>query len=144
MTPPPPPGLQPRLSLPRRARPDFSLSTVNIVLLLVLFFLIVGAPADQAERQVDLPITRDLPLENLPRPLLLVEEGSGALVLDGVEVSLAALQQAIAGGGLERLHLLVARDHPAQALLDISAALAAAGAEIVLVTLRAPPPEAAP
>lgn len=135
-------GLSPRLSLPDRPRPDFSLSTVNIVLLLVLFFMIVGAPADQAERQVDLPLTRDLPLDNLPRPLLLVEQGSWALVLDGVEVSAAALADAIAGGGLDRLHLLVARDHPAQALLALTTALTDAGAEVVLVTLRAPSAEA--
>ncbi len=133
-----PHDLRPQLAPPTRARPDFSLSTVNIVLLLVLFFLIVGAPADQAERQIDLPITRDLPLENLPRPLLLVEEGSGALVLDGVEVSRDALEVAIAEAGLTRLHLLVARDHPAQALLSLTGALGDAGAEVLLVTLRAP------
>ena len=133
-----PPSLRAQLALPRRPQPDFSLSTVNIVLLLVLFFLIVGAPADQAERQVDLPITRELSLENLPRPLLLVEQGSGALLLDGVEVSAGGLAEAIAGGGLGRLHLLVARDHPAQALLSLTSSLSEAGAEVVLVTLRAP------
>ncbi len=143
MPPPAPTGLQPVLTRPERPKPDFSLSTVNIVLLLVLFFLIVGAPADQAERQIDLPITRDLPLENLPRPLLLVEQGTGALVLDGIEVSPPALEAAIAGGGLERVHLLVSRDHPAHLLLGLTSALTDAGAEVVLVTFRQPR-EAAP
>jgi len=136
--------LHPNLALPERRKPDFSLSTVNIVLLLVLFFLIVGAPADQAERQMDLPITRDLPLDALPRPLLLVEQGSGALFLDGVETSRLALEQAITGGGLVRLNLLVARDHPARALLDLTSALTEAGAEVMLVTLRLPPDQRAP
>ncbi|MDD7971949.1 hypothetical protein [Roseinatronobacter alkalisoli] len=136
-------SLRPRLVPPSRRAPDFSLSTVNIVLLLVLFFLIVGAPADQAERQVDLPITRELPLDALPRPLLLVESGTGSLVLDGIVLSRGALEQAVAQGGLDRLHLLVARDHPAQAVLDLTAGLSAAGAEVVLVTLRIAP-EAAP
>lgn len=138
-------GLQrARLRLPERRRPDFSLSTVNIVLLLVLFFLIVGAPADQAERQVDLPITRDLPLDALPRPLLLVEQSSGALILDGVATSRAALEDAIGGGGLARLNLLVARDYPARALLDLTSALTGAGAEVMLVTLRLPPDQPTP
>lgn len=136
--------LRPALALPARRKPDFSLSTVNIVLLLVLFFLIVGAPADQAERQVDLPITRDLPLEALPRPLLLIEQGSGALILDGIETSRDTLEQRIREGGLARLNLLVARDHPARALLDLTSALTEAGAEVMLVTLRLPPTQPIP
>ena len=136
--------LRPQLALPQRRKPDFSLSTVNIVLLLVLFFLIVGAPADQAERQIDLPITRDLPLDVLPRPLLLVEQGSAALVLDGVVVSREALVQSVGEGGLDRLHLLVSRDHPAQEVLDLTADLTHAGAEVVMVTLRLPPQEGPP
>lgn len=135
---------RPALTLPERRKPDFSLSTVNIVLLLVLFFLIVGAPADQAERQVDLPITRDLPLDGLPRPLLLVEQGSGALILDGIETSRPALEQAITGGDLARLNLLVARDHPARALLELTSVLTEVGAEVVLVTLRLPPDQPDP
>lgn len=136
--------LRPQLGQPQRRKPDFSLSTVNIVLLLVLFFLIVGAPADQAERQIDLPITRDLPLDVLPRPLLLIEQGSDALVLDGVVVSRDALVQTVSEGGLEQLYLLVSREHPAQAVLDLTADLSNAGAEIVMVTLRLSPQEGAP
>lgn len=128
--------------LPRHEAPDFSLSTVNIVLLLVLFFMIVGAPADQAERDIDLPITRDLPLDVLPRPLLLISPDGGELVLDGVPVSRAVLVQAIAAGGPQRLHLLVARDYPARALLDLTTSLSGAGAEVMLVTLRLPRPTA--
>lgn len=126
--------------LPRHAarRPDFSLAMVNIVLLLVLFFLVVGTPADQAERQVDLPETRDLPLDALPRPLLLLDAGGG-LVLDGQITTRDALYAAIAAGaGPDRVHLLAARDHPAQAVLALSAGLRAAGAEVLLVTLRQP------
>ncbi len=133
------PTLTPRLwPLPRHEAPDFSLSTVNIVLLLVLFFMVVGAPADQAERDLDLPITRDLPLDVLPRPLLLISPEGGDLVLDGVPVSRAALLQAIAAGGPQRLHLLVARDYPARALLNLTTSLSGAGAEVLLVTLRLP------
>jgi biopolymer transport protein ExbD len=140
---PPLGALTPVLNRPARRKPDFSLSTVNIVLLLVLFFLIVGAPADQAERRVNLPITRTLPLAPLPRPLLLVEQGTGALVLDGIVVSPESLQAAIQSGGMERVHLMVARDHPAQAALELSSWLRAQGSEVVLVTLR-PADQSAP
>lgn len=128
--------MAPLIARPARRKPDFALSTVNIVLLLVLFFLIVGAPADRAERQIDLPITRSLPLAELPRPLLLVERGTGELVLDGIALSADALQAAITTDGLNRLHLLVSQDHPAQALLALTQWLRAQGAEVILVTLR--------
>ena len=134
-----------RSALPRptpRVRPDFSLATVNIVLLLLLYFLVAGDPAAESERVVVPPATRDLPLEGLPRPLLLVRPG-GALELDGVPVAPAALMDRVASGTLPRVHLLVARDHPARALLALAGRLAAAGAEARLVTLRRAPGDGA-
>ena len=62
----------------------------------------------------------------------------GALELDGVPVTRPALLDRVASGALPRVHLLVARDHPARALLDLAGQLAAAGAEARLVTLRRP------
>lgn len=124
------------LSRPRpRFRPDFSLATVNIVLLLLLYFLVVGEPADPGERAVMPPTTRDLPIEGLPRPLLVAGPGA-ALVLDGAAVSQADLRDRIASGSLPRVHLLVSRDHPARELLELVGALSAAGADIRMVTLR--------
>ncbi|MDT8440022.1 MAG: hypothetical protein RQ729_13555 [Wenzhouxiangellaceae bacterium] len=124
--------------LPRpaaRFRPDFSLATVNIVLLLLLYFLVAGDPAAEAERAIMPPTTRDLPLEGLPRPLLVARPG-GTLELDGEAVTPAALMDRIASGTLPRVNLLVSRDHPARALLDLAGRLAGAGAEARLVTLR--------
>jgi biopolymer transport protein ExbD len=118
-----------------RFRPDFSLATVNIVLLLLLYFLVVGDPADPEERAVMPPTTRDLPLEGLPRPLLVAGPGA-ALALDGTAVSRADLRDRIVSGTLPRVNLLVGRDHPARELLELVGALAAAGAEIRMVTLR--------
>lgn len=130
-----------RLSLPRHEtrKPDFSLAMVNIVLLLVLFFIVVGAPADPAERDIRLPEVRDLPIEALPRPLLRLTSGDG-LVLDGQIVARTALISAIRqGDGPQMLHLLVARDHAARAVLALSAELGAAGAQVKLVTVRSGP-----
>lgn len=130
-----------RLSLPRHEtrKPDFSLAMVNIVLLLVLFFIVVGAPADPAERDIRLPEVHDLPIEALPRPLLRLTSGDG-LVLDGQIVARTALISAIRqGDGPQMLHLLVARDHAARAVLALSAELGAAGAQVKLVTVRSGP-----
>jgi len=129
--------------LPRpapRFRPDFSLATVNIVLLLLLYFLVAGDPAAETERAIVPPSTRNLPLEGLPRPLLVARPG-GALELDGVAVTLPAVMDRIAAGTLPRVHLLVSREHPARALLDLAARLAGAGAELRLVTLRPSRPD---
>ncbi|MCL1629192.1 hypothetical protein M3N55_10650 [Roseibaca sp. V10] len=130
-----------RLALPRHEtrKPDFSLAMVNIVLLLVLFFIVVGAPADPAERDLRLPEVRDLPIEALPRPLLRLTSGDG-LVLDGQIVARAALVAAIRqGDGPQVVHLLVARDHDARSVLALSAELGGAGAQVKLVTVRSDP-----
>lgn len=144
--------MRPSLPPPRPARqPDFSLATVNIVLLLVLFFLVVGSPAGEAERAVTLPETRTLPLDALPRPLLALAPG-GAMELDGAPIDAAGLVARIEGGNgdgtrdgtgagmgdepLTALHLLVPRDLAALELLALSDLIAGAGAQVVLVTLR--------
>jgi len=123
---PPPP--------PRRAT-DFSLATVNIVLLLVLFFLVAGTIVEQDETGIALPETTDLPLERLPRPLLRVTE-AGGWVLDGTPMDRAEARAHLARTEPDRLYLLVARDMPADLLLATVAALDPAGVPLSLVTLR--------
>lgn len=123
--PPPPP----------RAAPDFSLATVNIVLLLVLFFLVAGTIVEQDETGIALPETTDLPLERLPRPLLRLTD-TGGWVLDGQALDRASVIAQLQATAPKRLHLLVARDLPADLLLDTVRALDPAGVPISLVTLR--------
>lgn len=117
----------------RRPPPDFSIAMVNIVLLLVLFFLVAGTLMAEEEGRVALPETRDLPLEALPRPLLLVGE-DGTLALDGETIEAGALRAAVAE--IERLHLLVPRDLPANSLVEIAGEVASGGAAVSLVTVR--------
>ncbi len=121
---------------PVRRRPDFSLATVNIVLLLVLFFLVAGSIVSEDERFVDLPKTLTLPLENLPRPLLVIA-ADGALAHEGRAIAPEDLGATVSG--TEKLYVMAARDLPANALLRTVASVAAEGVAVSLVTIRHDP-----
>src|SRR6187402_3428630 len=77
---------------PARRRPDFSMAMINIVFLLLLFFLIAGSVVQKPETTVDIPLATKLPLENLPRPLLVVSYDN-ALFLDGQAVTADTLAE---------------------------------------------------
>lgn len=123
----------------RRPAPDFSLSTINIIFLLLLFYLVSGTLIQPGELEADVPLTHDLPLERLPRPLLLLT--TEGLHLDGAPVARAEAA-AQARAALARppqaqfLNILAERNVPATALLDLVGDIQAAGIEVRLVTLR--------
>ena len=121
----------------KRARPDFSLAIINIVFLLMLFYLATGSLIKPAELAADAPVTRDLPLELLPRPLLLVE-AEGALFIDGVPVAKEALADAARNAAAEAgaLNVLADRSLSARDLFDIIAQVEAGGVPLRIVTLR--------
>ena len=77
-----------------RVRIDTSLAIVNIVLLLLFFFLIVGQ-TPQPAADMRLSETRDLPLNQLPRPILIVR-AEDDWQLDGQPVSPELLPAAMA------------------------------------------------
>jgi len=120
---------------------DFSLATVNIVLLLVFFFLITGTLVERDEMAVDLAETRDLPLDRLPRPLLLMQ-AEGNWSLDGEAISpatlVSALNESLASlpGDGRVLHLLPDKHLPAADLLSVLQRGDLADVQIKLVTLR--------
>lgn len=120
-----------------RPPPDFGLAQVNIVLLLVLFFLVVGTIVETSEQAVRLPETTELPLERLPRPLLLID-GSDLWQLDGEALSpLDTVARLIENPeNLARVHLLVAQDLPADALFDALRRLEDTGLGVSLVTIK--------
>lgn len=130
-----------RNTLPRATRKlpmDFSLTTVNIVLLLIFFFLVSGSLVETEELSVDLAETADLPLDRLPRPLLLLDEGD-RLMLDGDAVTpdtLRATLEPLLSADAPRLHILADRDVPAGVLVALIQRPDLAGIEINLVTLR--------
>jgi len=130
-----------------RWRGDFILPMINIVFLLLLFFLTAGSLANRNEAQSGVPVTATLPLERLPRPLVLVQ-ADGSLELDGRSVGrndlLGQLQAAFAASARDRLPVSVLADPamPAAALLGIVDLLREAGVEVRLVTLRSNPAQA--
>ena len=129
----------------KRPRHDFSLTIVNVVFLLLLFYLATGSLIKQNELEAEVPFTRDLPLERLPRPLLLITE-TGALALDGVPVApseLAHLARAAVEGS-PFLNILPERSMSGREFLRILAALEAERVPLRIVTLRAAKDSAGP
>ena len=124
----PPP--QPRTQL------DVSLAIVNIVLLLIFFFLATGRLLNPVGPNIDLAETSDLPLDQLPSPILVVYD-DGTWQLDGQDVTpeflpiaLDALPQPVI------LHLLLDRGAPANAMINILNRPEVAEREVRLVTLH--------
>lgn len=119
---------------------DSSLAIVNIVLLLIFFFLATGQLLNPPSQGVDLAETTELPLDQLPSPILVVDE-SGAWQLDGapvtpelLSVALSNLQEPVT------LHILINGEAPANSLLEIVNRADLAAAEMKLVTLRTADP----
>lgn len=129
-------------ALPKPAKPiklDVSLAIVNIVLLLILFFLATGQLLHPPKSDLELAQTSELPLDVLPSPILVVAD-DGSWELDGqpvapdlIDVAIAALPQPVT------LHVLINRQSPATALLTVLNTPALQDIEMRLVTLRTVP-----
>lgn len=125
--------------LPQAKKPialDVSLAIVNIVLLLIFFFLATGQLLNPPAADVDLAETSELPLDQLPSPVLVVV-ADGSWELDGAQVAPDLLEVALEP--LERpltLHILMNKDAPATSLISVMNRPELAEAELRLVTLR--------
>ncbi len=117
---------------PERLQPDISLFIINIVLLLILFFLATGQIMNSSAVQTPLALTQDLPLDLLPSPLLEVMP-SGALRFDGVDIADGDFARAVAGQ--PTIYVLIAGDAAAQDLVDLLARPELSAADIQLVTI---------
>lgn len=124
-------------SEPQPVQIDLSLAIVNIVLLLILFFLATGRLLNPTETDVAPPETRDLPFEELPQPLLVVYENE-RLSLNGNDVQAQNLRAAIVQQLTEPylLHILIDGAAPAHRLLRLMEDPAFADVELRLVTLH--------
>lgn len=128
------------VSLPPRrqgARIDVSLAIVNIVLLLIFFFLLTGQiAADDRIEGLELAETSDLPLDQLPRPILIIGP-QGEWLLDGQEVAPDLL--AVALDAMPQpltLNLLLDRAAPATTLGSLLSHPALRDRDLQLVTLK--------
>lgn len=123
-----------RLPEPRRGKAiDSSLAIVNIVLLLIFFFLTTGSLMSSRTIEVNLPDTTELPLDLLPSPLLTVE-ADGALTLEGEPIEIDGLADALVDSPL--LHVLADRELGAEMLLTLLDDANLIAVEVRLVTLH--------
>ncbi len=126
-------------ALPRARKPiqlDVSLAIVNIVLLLIFFFLATGQLLNPPAQGVDLAETTELPLDQLPSPILVVGSG-GNWELDGEPVApdLLGTRLALIEGPVT-LHILIQGTAPAGSLLEIVNRPELSDTHMRLVTLR--------
>ncbi|PJI84232.1 biopolymer transport protein ExbD [Yoonia maricola] len=117
----------------QRIQIDSSLAIVNIVLLLIFFFLTTGSMSNSASIPVQLPDTSELPLDLLPQPLLSVD-ADGAMMLNGEPIAPGTLAAAMIDE--PTIHLLADRNANAGALLDMLAAEELIAVEVRMVTLH--------
>ncbi|WP_312531812.1 hypothetical protein [Paracoccus sp. (in: a-proteobacteria)] len=126
------------MNLPARRRLrgiDVSLAIVNIVLLLIFFFVAAGQDSlDTAG--IDLATTADLPFDRLPKPIVSVDP-QGNWRLDGAEITAETLPVALADRpeGSD-LFLIVDRAAPASQLIALLNLPELRPYRLRLVTLR--------
>lgn len=124
----------------KRNRPDFSLAVVNVVFLLLLFYLATGSLVKPGEMEADAPLTTDLRPELLPRPLLVVV-ADRSLLLDGMAVTLddlaARARDKVGEGGV--LNVLANRSMSGREFLDVLARIDTGGVPMRIVSMHRPP-----
>ena len=123
-----------------REKPEGVVALINVVFLLLIFFLLVGTLSPAADLAVEHPETADSPAGRAPA-YALYAAASGDLSYRGEAVALDRLDAAVASDAErpddEPLSLVMDRALPARDVGAILAALSRGGIERVrLVTLR--------
>jgi len=116
-----------RRPAPRR-RPEPTIALINIVFLMLIFFLVAGTVAPPLDPDLRLAEARDLQLRAPPDALVL--DAEGALSFRGTPVEPARYMD---GRGDAVARIVPDRAAPAERLVEVALALRAAGAERVLV-----------
>lgn len=123
---------------PARAPREPTIALINIVFLMLVFFMVAGTLATPPDRDLTLVKTSDLEGREPADTLVIAPDGS--LRFRGQPVGEAAqvLNRLTAEGGIARL--LPDRDAPAARVLAVARALRNGGAErVVIVTEKALP-----
>jgi biopolymer transport protein ExbD len=120
-------------------RLDFGFGLINIVLLLLFFFIVTGSIVGRNEAGVAAPLTSKLATERLPRPLLVVD-GVGALFFDEVPITLAGAVARMKSDdpalAVRALNVIADRDFSAERFLDIVDGLRSQGVPVRIITLN--------
>ncbi len=131
---------------PRNKTPaaDFSLAIINVIFLLLFFFILTGSVVQRKEMVIAPPFTKNLPLERLPRPLIAIS-AENTLFLDGIEISLKELLSGLGNKEdnkdivFSELNILAEGTLAAKAFLKTVDALRKSGLPIRIVTIRVKP-----
>jgi biopolymer transport protein ExbD len=119
----------------RRARPrtqrEPTIALINIVFLMLIFFMVAGTLAPPLDADVRLVDTSDLP--GSPPPDALVIAADGTLRHRGVTLADPAAYLDALPAGARTVRLLPDRALPATRLVAVAADLRAAGAERVMI-----------
>jgi biopolymer transport protein ExbD len=125
-----------RAAAPPRARAEPTIALINIVFLMLIFFLIAGSLAPRPDPDVHLVNLQDIATEPPSDALVMLADGS--LRLAGQTLPPEAAIAAVIG--TERVRLLPDRAAPAIDLVTLAQGLRAAGiGELVIITERGMP-----
>ncbi|MFV0491691.1 MAG: ExbD/TolR family protein [Pseudorhodobacter sp.] len=117
--------------LPRR-KPEPTIALINIVFLMLIFFLVAGTLARPVDR--DLNLVRVADLDQAPPPDALVLHADGQISHEGrIIEDLAGYLSGENTVDGKAIRLLPDRDAPAEALITLGATLRESGAERVLI-----------
>lgn len=122
--------------LPSRANRtslDSSLTIVNIVLLLIFFFLTTGSLQNSDSIAIALPETSELALDQLPKPLLAIA-ADGSLTLNDEPIAPGTLAERTLDEAV--LHILADRGSSAAQILETLADENLSAIQIRLVTVH--------
>ncbi|MEM9248386.1 MAG: biopolymer transporter ExbD [Pseudomonadota bacterium] len=124
---------------PRR-KPEPTIALINVVFLMLIFFLVAGTVAPPLDPDLTLARTDDLEGRAPPDALVLRADGTTAFRGDDLDpeayvAQLRAEEDAVAAepGQLLAARLVPDRDVPAIRLMEVTLALRAAGADQVMV-----------
>ncbi|WP_375260408.1 ExbD/TolR family protein [Palleronia sp.] len=117
---------------PRRAQGEPTIPLINVVFLMLIFFLVAGQIAPPLA--ADLSLVRTAELEGRAPPDTLIIRADGEMQYRGEPVaSAAAFADTLPEDEREEIRLVPDRDLEARALVNIAAELRGAGAGRVLI-----------
>ncbi|MEM1234523.1 MAG: biopolymer transporter ExbD [Pseudomonadota bacterium] len=120
----------------QRARGEPTLPLINIVFLMLIFFLVTSQMARPLNPELQLVNTDDEELVAPPDAIVL--DAEGAVTFRGEVATVENIVQRLEAASIAEARILPDRRAPARAVIDLAAELRAAGAEAVfIITVQA-------